>query len=94
MASAFGPAVAPVIGGYVTEFMSWRMVFYLNVLPGIITMVLGTMVIPSVREAHQRSLDFPGLITLTVFIVSLLIALTQGQRYGWDDVLIRRYQGG
>ena len=90
MASAFGPAVAPVIGGYVTEFMSWRMVFYLNVLPGIIAMVLGTMVIPSVRESHQRSLDFPGLITLTVFIVSLLIALTQGQRYGWDDALIRR----
>ena len=30
MAAAFGPAVGPVIGGYVTEYLSWRMVFYMN----------------------------------------------------------------
>jgi DHA2 family multidrug resistance protein len=65
-------------------------VFYLNVPLGLVAMVLGMLVIPNVREAERRSLDFPGLITLAVFIVSLLIALTQGQRYGWDDVWIQR----
>ena len=36
MASAFGPAVGPVLAGYVTEHLSWRMVFYINVVPGLV----------------------------------------------------------
>ena len=82
MAAAFGPAVGPVIGGYVTEYLSWRMVFYMNLLPGILCMGLVCLVIPNTRETVKRSLDLAGLLTLAVFLVSLLIALTQGQREG------------
>jgi len=90
MAAAFGPAVGPVIGGYVTEYLSWRMVFYMNLLPGLLCMGLVCLVIPNTREAVKRSLDLAGLLTLTVFLVSLLIALTQGQREGWDTPYIQR----
>ena len=82
-----GPVVGPVLGGYVTEYMHWRMIFYLNTLPGIIGIVLVLLVIPNDRETIKRHLDLPGLATLTVFLVSLLIALSQGQRYGWDAPL-------
>ncbi len=82
-----GPVVGPVLGGYVTEYMHWRMIFYLNTLPGIIGIVLVLLVIPNTRETIKRHLDLPGLATLTVFLVSLLIALSQGQRYGWDAPL-------
>ncbi len=78
MASAFGPAVGPVIAGYVTEHLSWRMVFYLNIIPGLICIGLVLLVIPNTRESVRRSLDLMGLLILTVFLVSLLIALTQG----------------
>jgi DHA2 family multidrug resistance protein len=90
MASAFGPAVGPVLGGYVTEHLSWRMVFYMNIMPGIVCIALVLLVIPNTRETARRSLDVAGLLTLAVFLVSLLIALTQGQRYGWDDPYIQR----
>jgi EmrB/QacA subfamily drug resistance transporter len=90
MASAFGPAVGPVIGGYVTEYLSWRMVFYMNLLPGLLCVGLVCLVIPNTREAVKRSLDLAGLLTLAVFLVSLLIALTQGQREGWDTPYIQR----
>jgi MFS transporter, DHA2 family, multidrug resistance protein len=90
MASAFGPAVGPVLGGYVTEHLSWRMVFYMNVVPGIVCMALVLLVIPNTREAARPSLDLAGLLTLVVFLVSLLIALTQGQQYGWDTPYIQR----
>lgn len=90
MASAFGPAVGPVLGGYVTDHLSWRMVFYMNILPGLVCFVLVLLVIPNTREAVRRSLDLPGLLTLLVFLVSLLIALTQGQRHGWDSAYIQR----
>jgi DHA2 family multidrug resistance protein len=85
-----GPSIGPVLGGYVTEYLNWRMVFYLNTIPGLVGMVLVLLVIPKGREAITRPLDVPGLITLTVFLVSLLIALSQGQRQGWDSPYIQR----
>jgi MFS transporter, DHA2 family, multidrug resistance protein len=90
MAAAFGPAVGPVIGGYITEYLSWRMVFYMNLVPGLLCMGLVCLVMPNTREAVKRSLDLAGLLTLVVFLVSLLIALTQGQREGWDTPYIQR----
>jgi DHA2 family multidrug resistance protein len=87
---AFGPAVGPVLGGYVTEHLNWRMVFYLNVPAGVLCMALVALVIPNTRDAVRRSLDVAGLLTMTVFLVSLLIALSQGQRLGWDTPYIQR----
>src|SRR5688572_22080433 len=40
LASAFGPAVGPVIGGYLTDYLSWRAVFYINIIPGVLCMAL------------------------------------------------------
>jgi DHA2 family multidrug resistance protein len=90
LAAAFGPAVGPVIGGYLTDYLSWRAVFYLNLVPGIVCMGLVFMVLPNTREAQRRSFDLPGLITLAVFLVCLLIALSQGHRHGWDSPFIQR----
>lgn len=90
LAAAFGPAVGPVLGGYLTDYLSWRAVFYLNVLPGLLCMALVFVVLPSTRDERRRSLDLPGLLTLAVFLVSLLIALSQGHRHGWDSPYIQR----
>src|SRR5919109_751763 len=90
MAAAFGPAVGPVIGGHVTGDLSWRMVVYMNLVPGVLWMGLVCLVIPNTRETVKRSFDLAGLLTLAVFLVSLLIALTQGQREGWDTPYIQR----
>lgn len=87
---AFGPAVGPVLGGYVTDYLNWRMVFYLNVPGGLLCMLLILLVIPNTRETMKRSLDVAGLVTMTTFIVSLLIALSQGQRLGWETPYIQR----
>lgn len=90
MGMSFGPALGPVLGGYVTEYLHWRMVFFMNVAPGLACLGLALLVIPNARETIKRSLDVMGLLTLTVFLVSLLIALSQGHRYGWDAPYIQR----
>jgi MFS transporter, DHA2 family, multidrug resistance protein len=89
LAAAFGPAVGPVIGGYLTDYLSWRAVFYLNLIPGLLCMGLVCIVLPNTREAQRRSMDLPGLITLAVFLVCLLTALSQGHRHGWDSPFIQ-----
>ena len=53
-------------------------------------MALVCLVIPNTRETVRRSLDLPGLCLLVLFLVSLLLALTQGQQYGWDTPYIQR----
>jgi MFS transporter, DHA2 family, multidrug resistance protein len=90
LAAAFGPAVGPVIGGYLTDYLSWRAVFYINILPGIVCMALVFLVLPNTGEAHRRSMDLLGLVTLAIFLVCLLIALSQGHRHGWDSPFIQR----
>lgn len=90
MALTSGPIFGTVIGGYVTEYLSWRMVFFLNFVPGLVCIALVLLVLPNVREETKRSLDLVGLLTLSVFLVSFIIALTQGQRHGWNSPFIQR----
>jgi DHA2 family multidrug resistance protein len=90
LAAAFGPAVGPVLGGYLTDYLSWRAVFYVNVLPGLLCMALVWGVLPGGRDEGRRALDLPGLLALAAFLVSLLIALSQGHRQGWDSPYIQR----
>ena len=84
-----GPIIGPVLGGYITEYLHWRMVFYFNILPGAFGMLMVFLILPHGRETVRRMLDTAGLIALTAFLVSFLFALSQGRRYGWDSSLIQ-----
>ena len=89
LAAAFGPAVGPVIGGYLTDYLSWRAVFYLN-RPG--HRVHGPGVHgPAEYAGSAAALARPaGVDHLAVFLVCLLIALSQGHRHGWDSPFIQQ----
>jgi DHA2 family multidrug resistance protein len=47
--------LGPVLGGCVTEYLSWRMIFFMNVVPGVLCLALVFLVIPKVQETVQRS---------------------------------------
>ena len=84
-----GPIIGPVLGGYMTEYLHWRMVFHFNVLPGALGMLMAFLILPRGRETARRMLDVPGLFALTTFLVCLLFALSQGRSYGWDSSVIQ-----
>ena len=58
--------------------------------PGVFCVVLVLLILPNTRETDKQSLDLAGLLALSVFLISILIALSQGQREGWDAPLIQR----
>ena len=66
------------------------MVFFISFVPGLVCVVLVLLVLPNVREDVRPSLDLVGLLTMGVFLVSLIVALTQGQQLGWDSPFIQR----
>ena len=84
MGQTAGPILGTALGGYLTEYLSWRTVFFVNTAPGVLCLALVLLVLPNVREEGKPGLDVAGLLSLAVMLVSLLVALSQGHREGWD----------
>jgi EmrB/QacA subfamily drug resistance transporter len=80
--------VGPVIGGYLLEHASWRTVFYINVPVGLIGLLLAYLVLPYPRRQEARRLDVLGLLSMAMFLVTFLLAITQGREEGWDSQYI------
>ena len=89
LGGSLGLIIGPLLGGYLTEYMHWRMVFYVNLIPGLIGILLILLTLPQSREKQRRKLDVPGLVALVSFLVSLLLALSLGRRHGWDSAFIQ-----
>jgi EmrB/QacA subfamily drug resistance transporter len=85
-AAGLGNAVGPLIGGVLTEALSWRWIFFLNV-PISVFAILITWFLVHVEEPESgdRRIDYPGIAALSVGLVSLLIALDQVADWGWGD---------
>jgi EmrB/QacA subfamily drug resistance transporter len=85
-AAGLGNAVGPLIGGVLTQELSWRWIFFLNV-PVAIFAVGVTYMLVHVKEpdVSERRIDYAGITALSVGLVSLLVALDQVDDWGWSD---------
>ncbi len=69
--------VGPTIGGYLTDNVGWRWVFYVNVPVGALALVVALLTLPAVRSrASWRDIDFIGAAALAAGLVPLLVALS------------------
>ena len=87
-AFGFGPTIGPIVAGYLIEYVSWRATFYVHAPIVVASFVFTFMTIPNVIESRSRHIDVGGLITMSAFLVSLLLALTQGRREEWTSPYI------
>ena len=87
---AFAPAIGPTLGGYLSEYLGWRSVFFVNVPIGILLVVLAPFFVPETAKKEKYPLNFISVMFLSVFTLSLLIILSKGQQYGWfhSDLII------
>lgn len=84
-----GPALGPVIGGLLVDALSWRAVFFVTVPTCLIGLPMAWSFLRSRNGDGKRPrLDLPGLGLLAAGLTSLLWALSNGQRLGWDDAAI------
>jgi len=85
------PALGPTLGGYLVDHFSWRWVFIAAVPFVLVSIPMAAVLYPKREETGARaSFDWMGTFLFTIFILALLIALADGQRYGWyqDQVVI------
>jgi EmrB/QacA subfamily drug resistance transporter len=84
--SALALAVGPVLGGFLTEHVGWRAIFYVNI-PVAIGAVVATLF--AVRESRDtsvgREVDYAGVAVLTAGLTALVLALIEGNAWGWGS---------
>ncbi len=85
MGVVFGPIIGPTVGGYLSEELGWRWVFFLLVPFGILAITLIVAVIDDRKKAPATRLDWTGLISLSIGIAALQLMLDRGQRQDWFD---------
>jgi EmrB/QacA subfamily drug resistance transporter len=84
-ASATATAAGPIVGGLFVEHISWQSVFFINVPVGVITLILGALVLTESRESARRRFDIPGVITLALGLLAIVYALVKAQSWGWGS---------
>jgi EmrB/QacA subfamily drug resistance transporter len=85
LSSVFGP----LLGAYITDYINWSWIFYINLPLGIIAFVLIAFFYKESVEHSKQKIDYLGAITLVASILCLMFALEfGGKKYAWDSSLI------
>src|SRR5215218_49554 len=82
---AFGAVAGVLLGGILTDLLSWEWIFYVNVPVGIGAFLLTPLLLSESRDAQAQSFDLPGAGLVTGGLVVLVYALTQANDYGWGS---------
>jgi EmrB/QacA subfamily drug resistance transporter len=87
--AGFGNAVGPLLGGGLTDALSWRWIFFLNLpIAALAVLVTWRVVPPAPVDARDQRIDYGGVAALSIGLFALLLALDMGVDLGWADPLI------
>ncbi|HTX57954.1 MAG TPA: DHA2 family efflux MFS transporter permease subunit [Candidatus Acidoferrales bacterium] len=83
IALLLGPALGPVVGGYLTDNYSWQWIFDVNIVPGTIAALVVATMLRDPSEPQRVSIDWLGLGLLATGLGALQILLDNGERNDW-----------
>ena len=81
----FGPIIGPALGGWITDNMNWRWIFYINIPIGIVAVIMASFFIfdPPYLKRARVAIDYWGLALLVVGLGALQVVLDKGQQDDW-----------
>jgi MFS family permease len=84
--SGLALAVGPVVGGVLTDQLSWRAVFFVNVPVAVVAVFVTRHAVRDSRdETVERSLDLPGIAALSLGLTALVLPLIEADGWGWGS---------
>ena len=85
MVATLAPTLGPTVGGWITDVLDWRWIFYINIVPGIAVTLLSLSFIKVDRPdfAMLRRIDWSHLISMALFLAGLEYVLEEGPRHDW-----------
>ena len=82
-----GAAIGVVVGGVLTEFADWRMIFYVNLPVAAVLLVASLKVVPAdTQKPRWRGLDLPGAALATTSLAAIVYGITQADSAGWTSI--------
>jgi EmrB/QacA subfamily drug resistance transporter len=84
----FAPAVGPTLGGYLVEYVDWRLIFFINVPIGVLGAVAALLALPKFAPARAGRFDIWGFLAIATGLFALLLALSEGESWGWTSYRI------
>jgi EmrB/QacA subfamily drug resistance transporter len=82
------PAVGPTLGGYLVEYVDWRLIFFINVPIGILGTIAALIVFPRISPTSWPKFDLWGFLTIGYGLFAFLLACSEGQDWGWTGYRI------
>jgi len=79
----FGAAAGVLLGGILTDLLSWNWIFFVNVPVGASALILSPVLLRNSRDAHGQGHDIPGAALVTSGLVLLVLGITQGRQWEW-----------
>jgi EmrB/QacA subfamily drug resistance transporter len=81
-----GGAVGLLLGGILTDALSWPWIFFVNVPVGVLTFVLSLRLVPESRDEHaHKSFDLAGAISVTAGLIALVYGIVRSAESGWGS---------
>jgi DHA2 family multidrug resistance protein len=80
-----GPAFGPTLGGWLTDDLGWRSIFFVNLPVGIFATLMAMLFVPDKPRRARGSVDYLGILLLAASLASMQVVLEEGNSKDWFD---------
>ena len=81
----FGAAAGVLLGGVLTDWLSWEWIFFVNIPVGLLAVALAPVLLRESRDTRVKTFDALGAVLVTGGLSLLVLAITQGNEWGWSS---------
>lgn len=85
LGTVVAPAIGPTLGGYLAEYVNWRLIFYINVPVGLLGALAAFVALPPLSKVATSRFDLPGFLTVAAGLFALLLAFSKATDWGWSS---------